>query len=279
MVTIRRAEADRDLERCVQILHAVDGTPSSIEQMRGVRDRLLVHPAGGYAYVDESSVRGSAYAMVRVLPAERGRGIGSALLEAAGAAAGALGMDSMWGVVRGDDEDSLRFALARGFREVGREVELRRRLIPGEGALPAGIVEMREEHRRGAYAVAAAAVRDMATAGETEARPFDEWAERELSGPVAFVAIEDGTVAGYATLQRLGDDPTRLEHGFTGVLPAYRRRGLATALGEAQIAWAAARGYEELVTTTGVTNAGLRGQKAKLGYFERDGPVLVRGPV
>ena len=61
--------------------------------------------------------------------------------------------------------------------------------------------------------------------------------------------------------------------------PAHRRRGIATALGQAQIAWAAARGYEELVTTTGVTNNALRRQKARLGYEERPGSVLVRGVV
>jgi GNAT superfamily N-acetyltransferase len=85
-------------------------------------------------------------------------------------------------------------------------------------------------------------------------------------------------VVGYATLEPTGD-PTRLEHGFTGVLPEHRRRGFATALGRAQIAWASERGYEELVTTTGVSNTALRRQKAKLGYVEHEGPILVRGPV
>jgi GNAT superfamily N-acetyltransferase len=120
---------------------------------------------------------------------------------------------------------------------------------------------------------------DMVTAGAAEARPFDEWVEQELSGPVGFVAIEDGAVVGYATLQSFGDDTRRLEHGFTGVRPEYRRRGIASALGEAQIAWAAAHGYEQLETSTGVTNVALRGQKAKLGYDEEPGPILVRGPV
>ena len=55
--------------------------------------------------------------------------------------------------------------------------------------------------------------------------------------------------------------------------------GFATALGRAQIAWAAERGYAELVTTTGVSNTALRRQKAKLGYVERAGPILVRGRV
>ena len=78
---------------------------------------------------------------------------------------------------------------------------------------------------------------------------------------------------------RLYAEPKRLEHGFTGVRPEYRRRGIATALGDAQLAWAAERGFEELTTTTGATNAALRAQKAKLGYEERPGPILVRGPV
>lgn len=276
---IRPAETEADLEFCIRVLDAVAGIPLSIEQMRLVQDRLLLHLGGGYALVKHSSVRDSAYAMVRVLPSERRRGIGSELIEAAAAAARGLGTESMWGAVQAGDGGSLRFATARGFIEVGRDVELTRRLAPGDGAVRDGVVEMQEDHRIGAYAVAVAAMPDMVTAGDAEAAPYDVWVEQELSGPVGFVAIEDGAVVGYATLQNLGDDSSRLEHGFTGVLPAYRRRGIATALGEAQIAWAAARGYEELTTTTGVANVALRRQKAKLGYAEREGPVLVRGPV
>ena len=276
---IRSAQTEADLEFCVRVLDEVDGVSLTIEQMRRVQDRLLLHSDGGYALVKDSSVRGSAYSMVRVLPGGRGRGIGSELVEAASEAARALGSDSMWGVVQGDDEGSLRFAGTRGFVEVGREVELTRRLAAGDGAVRKGIMELQEEHRAGAYAVAAAAMPDMVTAGEAEAGSFDAWVEEELSGPVGFVAIQDGSVVGYATLQNFGDDTRRLEHGFTGVIPAYRRRGIATALGDAQIAWAAERGYEQLETTTGVTNTALRRQKAKLAYDERPGPVLVRGPV
>jgi mycothiol synthase len=276
---IRAIESDADLELCAQIAGVVEQTRPAIELLRSVQKRLLLDPDGGYVYVDRSSVPGSAYAMVRVLPERRHQGIGSALVDAARAAAGALGSDSAWGYVRSGDEESLRFAASRGFREVAREVELRRRLAPGERLMPDSVVELREQHRAEAYAVAVAAVRDMPTAGGAEARPFDEWVEQELSGPAAFAALQDGTVVGYATLQPLGDDPHRLEHGFTGVLPEFRRRGFATALGEAQIAWAAAQGYEELVTTTGVSNVPLRRQKSKLGYVERPGPVLVRGPV
>jgi mycothiol synthase len=276
---IRAVEDDADLELCARIAGAVEEVAPSLEQLRAVQARLLLDPDGGYAYVNHSSVVGSAYAMVRVLPERRRAGIGTALVEAAIAAARGLGHDSAWGYVRPGDEDSLRFVSARGFTEVGRDVELTRRLAPGDGAAPAEIVELRDEHRVGAYAVSVAALPDMPTAGVAAARPFESWVDQELEGAIAaFVALERGIVVGYATLEPTGD-PKRLEHGFTGVLPEHRRRGFATALGAAQIAWAAECGYEELVTTTGVSNRALRRQKAKLGYVEREGPILVRGSV
>ena len=276
---IRAVRDDADLELCARIVGAVEDVALSVEQLRAVQDRLLLDPDGGYAFVNHSSVVGSAYAMVRVLPDCRRAGIGTALVEAAASAARGLGYESAWGYVRAGDEDSLRFVSSRGFAEVGRDVELTRRLVPAESAVPAGIVELRGEHRVGAYAVSVAALPDMPTAGAAEARSFENWVEQELADAVgAFVALERGSVVGYATLQPMAD-PARLEHGFTGVLPEHRRRGFATALGRAQIAWAAEHGYEELVTTTGVSNTALRRQKAKLGYVERDGPILVRGPV
>lgn len=277
--TIREVRSEADLERCAEIAGAVEPVRPTVGQLREVQDRLLLHDGGGYAHVNTSSVAGSAYAMVRVLPARRRCGIGSALVEAAAAAARELGTASAWGYVLPGDDDSLRFASTRGFHEVGRDVELRRRLVSGEGTMPADVVELGPELLEGAYRVAVAAVPDMVTAGAAQARGFDEWAGDIRSAAVAFVALHFGSVVGYATLHPLGDDTARLEHGFTGVLPEHRRRGFAAALGRAQIAWAAAQGYEELVTTTGVTNTGLRRQKAKLGYVEFDGPVLVRGPV
>ena len=276
---IRAVESEADLKLCARICRAVEEVSPPIHQLRAVRERLLLDPHGGYAYVSHSSVAGTAYAMVRVLPERRRRGIGAALVEAAASAARELGHDTAWGYVQPGDDESLRFLSDRGFAEVGREVELTRRVVRGEGAIPEGIHEIGEEHHVGAYAVSVAAVPDMATAGAAEARAFDDWVEAELtSAAVAHVAIEHGAVVGYAILQPTSD-PTKLEHGFTGVLPEHRRRGLATALGRAQIAWAAEHGYEELFTTTGVPNTALRRQKAKLGYVEREGPILVRGPV
>ena len=97
---IRAVTDEADLELCARIVGAVEELAPSVEQLRAVRDRLLLDPEGGYAYISHSSVAGSAYAMVRVLPERRRAGIGSALVEAAASSARELGCASAWGYVR-----------------------------------------------------------------------------------------------------------------------------------------------------------------------------------
>ena len=120
---------------------------------------------------------------------------------------------------------------------------------------------------------------DMPTAGPAEAPPYDDWVANQLSGAVAFVAIDDDRVVGYATLQPLPATPYRLEHGLTAVLRSHRGRGLAQKLKRAQIAWAARHGYRELVTYTSELNAPMRAVNVKLGYEERPVAVVVSGAV
>ena len=60
---------------------------------------------------------------------------------------------------------------------------------------------------------------------------------------VAFVALDRDAVVGYARLYLVPTLPERLENGFTAVRKSHRRRGIATALKRAEIAWAAAQGY------------------------------------
>ena len=194
---IRPVETDADLELCARVAAAVQKMAPSSEQLRSVQDRLLLDPDGGYAFVTRSSVVGSAYAMVRVLPEQRRNGIGTGLVEAAAAAARGLGSESAWGWVGPADADSLSFAGKRGFAEVGRDVELTRRLAPGEGTVPANVVELGEEHRLGAYAVSVAAVPDMPPAGVAAAGPFEERRKQELwSALAAFVVLARCAVPG-----------------------------------------------------------------------------------
>jgi GNAT superfamily N-acetyltransferase len=71
-----------------------------------------------------SSIAGSLYAMARVLPEHRGRGVGTTLYEALSEHAARLGLTSLWGRIEEEDAASLRFAENRGFREVSREYEV-----------------------------------------------------------------------------------------------------------------------------------------------------------
>jgi len=60
------------------------------------------------------------------------------------------------------------------------------------------------------------------------------------------------------------------------VVRSHRGRGIATALKQTQLAWAAEHGYRELVTYTQEGNKRMRAINKKLGYRERPAWILVR---
>jgi GNAT superfamily N-acetyltransferase len=270
---IRIAETRTDLERCVEICNAVQpDAPIDLEQLVGT---FLLHDGGGYAFVDRSTVPRSAYAMVRVHPGARRRGIGSALLEAARARARELDCERAWGRVR--DDESLRFVARRGFHEVSREVTVLRAVAPGDGEVAPGIVELRDEYLRGAHAVCVECVPEIAVPQQAEELPFDEWVERVRRNlAVAFVAVDAAEVVGFAAVFRTGL-PHRLEHGLTAVRHSHRRRGIGTALKRAQIAWAAAHGITELVTGMVEGNEAMRAVNERLGYRPLPPVAIVEG--
>jgi mycothiol synthase len=276
---IRRVETTEDRQSCVDIFADVEPVDRITEDVLATASgSLLLHPDGGYAYVTRSSVEDSAMAMVRVRPSARGQGIGSALLEAAAHQALALGRRKLWGSVRQGDDGSLRFAEGRGLRVVGREVPIRLDVAPGDGAWTPGIVEMGPEHFEGAYAVAAEATPEMALPQIAAAPPFAEWLERaQRFLALAVVALDDDRVVGFAGLHYDPGNPGRLENGLTAVLRSHRRRGIATALKRAQIAWAAEQGFTEIVSEMVEVNASMRAVNARLGYRELPGKIVVEG--
>ena len=112
-----------------------------------------------------------------------------------------------------------------------------------------------------------------------EAPPYDEWLEKEKhQASVGFVALDDGSAVGYARLYETGL-PHRLEHGLTAVRRSHRRRGLATALKNAQIRWAADNGYSELVSDMVEGNAAMRAVNERLGYRPLPPVVVVSASV
>ena len=121
---IRVARSADDFALCAEINNAVNPDhPVAAEELALAPGSFLVHGTG-YAYVNRSSIPGSAFAAVRVRPESRRRGVGGSLLRAAGESARELGCTSMWGRVREGDDNSMRFAARRGFEEVNRDVDV-----------------------------------------------------------------------------------------------------------------------------------------------------------
>ena len=275
---IRVAETRGDLECCVEICNAVQPEdPVVIEQFLGGPGCFLVHGRDGYAFVSPSSVAGHAFAMVRVLPPARRRGVGWALLAAAREHVCGLGLERLWGRVSDADGDARRFVRKRGFEEVTRDVNVVRTVAPGDGEVAPGIAELRDEHLRGAHEVCVECVPEIAVPQRAAELPYEEWLKRERRrSAVAFVALDGTTVVGYARLYETGLGH-RLENGLTAVLRSHRRRGIATALKRAQLAWAAEHGYTEIVTQMVEGNAAMRAVNEGLGYRPLPASIVVSG--
>ena len=276
---IRVAASPADFELGAEIYNEVS-PDSTLSPARAASSpgRTLLHGEDGFAYVDRSSIPGSAFAMVRVRPASRGRGVGTALLEAARAESRNGGFEQLWGRVHEPDAESLAFVAKRGFAERMRDMEVALRIAPGDGEQSPGIVELTDDHLDGAYAVVVEAVPEMAVPMDAEAPPFDVWVERHKRGlAVAFVALDEGEVVGFAAVYADDGVPGRLENGLTAVLKSHRRRGLALALKRAEIAWAAEHGYTEMRTSSVEANIGMRAVNERLGYRPLPAWIVVEG--
>jgi mycothiol synthase len=216
---------------------------------------------------------------VRVEPGSRRLGLGTALYDALEMHALSLEPQALSGHVAGDASDALRFAERRGYREAGRQVELV--LVLRGDERPPGpvngieIVELTEAMRPAAYEVTKEAWADFPLPEPVPAPDWDDWIAEEFDGPVAFAALEDGRLVGFAALMSRPAG-SLLEHGLTACLRTHRGRGIGTALKRAQIAWAAAHGYRELITFTQEGNAAMRRVNEKLGYVEQPASLTMR---
>lgn len=239
-----------------------------------------------------SSIQSSLYAMVRVLPEHRRRGVGQQLYEALSAHARTLGRDSMWGRIREDDDESRRFARDRGFREAGREYEVVLDTADADmsGGSPDGIelvsLSERPELAAAVYQVDSEVGADVPRpeGDDFEPESFERWRELYLEGPGAvpdamIAALDGDEVVGFTGLRRRGASSPVAENLLTAVRRPWRRRGIAVALKREQIARARAAGIEQIYTTNDESNAGMRGVNARLGYQPAPTQIVVSGPL
>jgi GNAT superfamily N-acetyltransferase len=237
------------------------------------------------------SPEGVARGEIRVEADARGRGVGSALLDALSDWARVLAYAELQGPVKEIDGDSLRWAAHRGFTEVGRNSMLVLDLTAIDApavAAPDGIEIVtwaeRPELVEGMYAVAQEAYPDIPGEEDAEMEPFAQWLSMDMQGSgdrpeATFVALAEGEVVAYAKLALSLARPTVAMHDITGVKRAWRGRGIAGALKSAEIAWAKESGYVRLETQNEERNEPIRRLNQRHGYVVEPGSVAVRGPI
>lgn len=292
MIELRPCESDADLEAWRRVRIAV--TPyertDSVEELRrqATPERLML-----LAYRDGelagSGVAGrgdtaSGFALPRVLPEHRRRGVGSALLRVLAEHVETLGLPDVGG--HADDEAAVAFGRHFGFEEEGREVEQVRAVGPDEpwpmgpeGLSLITLAERPELLDRLYHELALDAFEDMPTPRKVRITPA-EWESEWVTWPEAtFAALADGEVVGMACLLRDVDQPERAENGLTTVRRDFRGRGLARLLKETTIAWASERGVREIYTWTQTGNENMRAVNEKLGYVTRTVSISLRRPL
>jgi GNAT superfamily N-acetyltransferase len=231
-----------------------------------------------------------ANARVDVLAHARRRGLGSALYGAISRHAAGVGVVKLDVWIGSEEADGLAFAEHRGFSEVMRVREVELDLgstTPAPVEPPPGVdvvsLAERPDLGPGMYEVGLEAIPDMPSLEPIEVGPYETWKGYELDvamrrPDLTTIALAGDEVIGYAVLSeraggRLG------KHRLTGVKRAWRGRGVARALKQAQIAAARASGMERLITENADGNAPMRAVNARLGYRPRPDVLWLRGPL
>ena len=290
---IREARTRAHVEAWTRVRNLVEvADAASVEDVlkAGEREperRLYLAESGGEvvgcAFVARSErMPGCAATIPRVLPAARRRGLGSGLLRACSDRARELGCEALSSHVNADDRDGLAFAARHGFVEVDRQVEPVRELRPDEAApaVPAGITiaPIAPEHVVELRVLVAEAGSDMPVPGAIQPRVIDDWIDDLTSAAIAYVALDGGQVVGVGGLIDLAARrPGSAENALTAVLRSHRRRGIAVALKQSLVVWAAGNGYREIVTWTQKGNTGMRAVNEAVGYRRGDVTITVRG--
>jgi mycothiol synthase len=240
------------------------------------------------AYVGWHSAPGTGHGEAFVLPEHRGSGVGCELYRELASWLIERGSITFETTVAEDDVDSLAWADRRGFREVGRNSRMVLDLteLDAPAVDPPDGVEIvtwaaRPELAEGMYEVACEAYPDVPGDQAAPMDTFERWLSRDMRGSgdrpeATFVALAGEEVVGYAKLSISSAPGTVVaHHDLTGVKRAHRRRGIASALKRAEIAWAKEAGYERLETANEVRNEPIRRLNERYGYRVQPGVVVL----
>lgn len=223
-------------------------------------------------------------------PAHRGAGIGGALEERVQSWARTAGMDALQTWTCEEDAASVGFLTRRGFTAVSRDRPVALDVAAVADlpvAPPAGItlttLALRPDLEAGAYAVACEVWPDIPGPEPMVPESLERWREIEIAHPGTSpdrvtLALDGEQVVGYGILVD-GARPASQYHEVTGVLRAWRGRGVAGAIKRAQLAWARSAGMTTLLTDNDDVNAPMRAVNLRLGYAPLPVTVAMRLPL
>ncbi|HUS17865.1 MAG TPA: GNAT family N-acetyltransferase, partial [Chloroflexia bacterium] len=219
-------------------------------------------------------------------PPARGQGIGMRLYSHALERAATLHATQLYAAVRDDLPEAARFAAVCGFVPTGhtlRWARLRVSQAPlaaldavADSLEAAGIsivalaeLDADEPLLRRVYEVDCESAQDEPAAQSYEPQPFEQWRTWIFDEPGVtpewfWLALDGTRPVGMTYLVDRGEGIAAT--GYTGVLRAYRGRGVATALKRAALQGGRARGTEYIYTGNDLTNAPMLAINGKLGF-------------
>lgn len=201
------------------------------------------------------------YLWLFVRPDRQGQGIGKRLYEQMLAQLAAYHPTCLETGVRTDLPRAVRFLTARGFVEVSRECETHLDLttfapdafladqqrVAQAGIILKTLAELEQDPMRDAKLYALHLQRQQAGMEAADLPVFDQWQLQFWQTPRLLaegfcVALDGDQYIGQSNALTSGV-ASELEYGYTGVLPAYRNRGIARAMKLHVLRWAKTQGY------------------------------------
>lgn len=296
-IEVRQVLGYEDLGRWVETRNEIGPDVSTVEMTALLRATELDHvdlialedgnPVGtAFISGDPRSVQSRRpYVEVTVPHRHRGRGVGSALLEAVTRHARALRYEALRCTAQADDPEAIAFLEHRGFAVTRRTEELVLALEGGSMPPPTGFeltwLSDRPDLLSAMYAVASAASDHRPDFAAGFVRSENEWRTYELGSPLvrldltALASSADG-VRGYAIAQDVPDEAA-LYHRAIATLPGDDERAITEALIRAQVVAAQTAGMETALALP--WNEPLEELYVELGYRSRRTWLEFEGPL
>jgi GNAT superfamily N-acetyltransferase len=306
-----RDSTPADAEVVIEIINRDQPGPLGLEQMR---ERLKAHAASrdvwrmvaetddgqvvgyGHALRDEWMESGLFWIKIAVAYAARRQGIGTTIYEALLDWLRPRGATSLMASIYEHVPQSVQFAERHGFH-IERHIfestldlsafDERQFIGALDTAQAAGIrfATMADlgdtpEARHKLWEVESVTARDVPGGSEATIRPFETFLETICAAPgyradCQIVALDGETWVGLARLEPT-DETMAMYNGITGVLPAWRGRGIALALKLLGIRAARRHGAGYLRTNNDSENAPMLAVNRKLGYQPDPGYYRMR---